>query len=395
MIYILIIITPVLLLLLIHMSFLIYQVGCGIYKAFDLRNDACDDVGEKRSELSTVILIPVCNERSEILKRTLQKCVNVDKCTEVVVVENSTNQQMKEAAIDACREMGVTCHAIGNLGNKARALNHFLRRRGHEFDCIAVLDVDQQPEKHFITSLTRYFCNDKIAIVQAPQVFINEKENLLTYLYCSMQAVYFSAITVGKSALGFTTCSGTNFVAKFQALRDVGYFDETCKTEDTATSLALHKNGYQIKYADLLVARGLAPSTIYALFVQLSRYVIGNNQVLFLAIRAFFDGNNPLTFFYFANYAHFASTLILAGTGFYAVSILGYMYPESFIMSASVVTLFFILAGRKTSFLKGLSSLLMFGALSPICPWISLNIFNYNGQFSVTPKHEVTPNVSD
>lgn len=83
-------------------------------------------------------------------------------------------------------------------------------------------------------------------------------------------------------------CAGTSFVARREALRDIGYFTTDSISEDYFTGIRLAARGYELAYLDEKLSAGLAAESIGAHIDQRLRWVRGTLQ-------AFFIKSNPLT----------------------------------------------------------------------------------------------------
>ena len=75
---------------------------------------------------NVVVLIPVCNEKSSILKDTLIKCKQLENNPYIIVIENSSSNLHKQSNIQICVDLNINYVSIPNLGNKAKALNYYL-----------------------------------------------------------------------------------------------------------------------------------------------------------------------------------------------------------------------------------------------------------------------------
>ena len=320
-----------------HFVFLVIQLLYGLNKKehYNKRNIQKLSLHSKDTVL---ILIPVCNENRHILKKTLLSVKRLKGNFKIFVIENSSLLEHKKSLIDTCKDLSIEYISIPRLGNKAKAINLCIKKYFINYKYLAIFDVDQQPDEFFLSKLLPILETDsKIALVQCPQAFRNRKSNLLSFFYSCMQKLYFEGISIYRDRLGFSTCFGTNFIVKISALKSVDYFDETIKNEDIATSFKLHTAGYKIKYHNTPLAYGLAPENFKSLIIQMKKYTISNNQLLFKILR-----NLPslkyshINFSFVIYYIHSLISLFIGGIFFYCSSICLYFYQLNFILFLSI-----------------------------------------------------------
>ena len=380
----------ILLLGMVHFTVVILQLFLSLF--FSPDPGETEDTGVLASEKRVVVLIPVCNEDPLILENTLLKCKDLENCTEIVVIENSSIDSYKRSLLAVCDELGVNSISIPNLGNKARALNCWLRENSDRYDYVALLDVDQQPERDFITTILPFFEKDeKLSLVQTPQAFRNANTNIISFLYSCMQMAYFDGISDARSRLKFSTCFGTNCMVRTDILRKVGFFDEECVIEDIATSYRIHALGYSLRYVKKHLVKGLAPTNIKGLMTQMKRYVIGSNQMVYMIIKDILSGglrrSNP---YLLASYLHSTASLSIAGLVLY-VSVLCYFFsdvPAFFYLLKYLYPLFLILLLIRVRHIRVVLGNFFFLLLTPFFLIHTFRFASYNSIFCVTPKEE-------
>ena len=76
----------------------------------------------------------------------------------------------------------------------------------------------------------------------------------------------------GYDALGFISCTGTNFVVRAAALKEVGGSPTYTLTEDFALGMALKMYGWHCRYVQEYLAIGEAPDQIRNCYQQRSRW---------------------------------------------------------------------------------------------------------------------------
>ena len=245
-------------------------------------------VREKRYNPTVDILIPTYNEPDFIVKRTIMGCqaINYDR-KQVYILDDTKRQSIKQLA----QQLG--CHYItrpDNSGAKAGNLNNALKQTYG--DLVVVFDADFVPTSNFLERTVGFFQQEKIALVQTPQTFYNPdpvSRNLgLEGVLTSEEEVFYRYLQPIKDGAGSVVCSGTSFVARRDALKEIGYFATDSVSEDYFTGIRLAASGYELAYLDEKLSAGLAAESIGAHVDQRIRWVRGTLQ-------AFFIKSNPLT----------------------------------------------------------------------------------------------------
>jgi cellulose synthase/poly-beta-1,6-N-acetylglucosamine synthase-like glycosyltransferase len=333
------------------------------------------------------VLIPVCDESIIMLSNTIDSCNEIIGANKIVVIENSRDLENKYKVINACCRLGVEYISIPNLGNKARAINYWLKYHCND-EYVAIFDADQNPEKTFLIETMCFFgINDKVAIVQTPQDFRNENNSIISMMYTYMQKIFFTVISNSRSKIGFAGCFGTNFVFKVDALKKIGMFDENIITEDSATAYKLYQFGYEIRYIDKLLATGLAPISFSALNTQIKRYVTGNNQLLCKILTDMIFEFNWKNFYIYFCFMHSSMSYIISA----AWLILCIFLFHNLIFSLIAINTFILLSFLSVLMIKSEKALLgiIFGILlTPLHLIHTVNYFGYSEYFKVTEKIE-------
>ncbi|KAK9864111.1 hypothetical protein WJX84_001594 [Apatococcus fuscideae] len=85
----------------------------------------------------------------------------------------------------------------------------------------------------------------------------------------------------GYDALGFISCTGTNFLVRAKAFVEVGMSPQYTMTEDFALGMELKKKKWHCRYVQAYLAVGEAPDQIRNCFQQRSRWTKGHFQIMF------------------------------------------------------------------------------------------------------------------
>jgi cellulose synthase (UDP-forming) len=208
---------------------------------------------------------------------------------------NEQETQQYRAAIDElCRRIGVNLFRRRWHGAKAGMINDFLDfieehpPTGYEFSqfqktgtpgdekYIAIFDADMNPLPDFAEGLVQVMeANEKIAFVQRPQYYSNFENNRVARAAGLQQVIFYEYICEGKGSQDAMFCCGTNVMFRRQALVQVGGFDESSVTEDFATSIKLHSNGWSSAYLNRICAFGMGPQDLGGYFKQQFRWALG------------------------------------------------------------------------------------------------------------------------
>lgn len=167
----------------------------------------------------------------------------------------------------------------GNINNALRALS----RLPDPPEFISILDADFVPTPQFLTRALTLFRDDRVAIVQTPQHFINAdpvQGNLsAARVWPDEQRYFFDVLMASKDAWGAAFCCGTSSVLRFSALMKIGGFPTDSVTEDYLVTLRLRAIGYQTVYLNERLSLGLAPEGLKEYITQRSRWCLGFVQI--------------------------------------------------------------------------------------------------------------------
>src|SRR5246127_3175000 len=221
--------------------------------------------------------------------------------------ENDQTMQQYRLAIDQlCSSVGVNLFRRRWRGAKAGMINDFLAflegkpPEGCEFHqfqkaCtpgmekyIAIFDTDMNPLPDFAEELVQIMeANEKIAFVQRPQYYSNFENNRVARGAGLQQGIFYEYICEGKGAQDAMFCCGTNVMFRREALVQVGGFDESSVTEDFATSIELHSNGWSSAYLNRICSFGMGPQDLDGYFQQQFRWALGTARACRQIVRNF------------------------------------------------------------------------------------------------------------
>jgi cellulose synthase (UDP-forming) len=159
--------------------------------------------------------------------------------------------------------------------------------------------------------------DEKMAYVQTPQYYTNFQENRIARAASLQQIIFYEYICSGKGIRDAMVCCGSNVLIRTDALIDVGGFDETTVTEDFATSLRFHLNGWKTQYYNKVGVFGMGPEDMKNYFKQQARWAMGAAELLKQVIVNFIK--NPFKLSLIKWWEYFLSTSFYFSSFTYAI----------------------------------------------------------------------------
>lgn len=401
--------------------------------ASDMPRITRDTVPELKDYPPVAIVVASYKEPLDVLEDTLTCFYNLTYPNKHIFFLDDTRydlpkddpKQMAEyrAKIDdLCRRIGVNLFRRPWRGAKAGMINDFLdyladkpvaqasltsfedRPRTGPEKYVIVFDADMNPLPDFVEPLVAFMeQHQKLAFIQTPQYYSNFEANRVAKAAGLQQAVFYEYICEGKSAQDAMFCCGTNVILRRAALLDVGGFDETSVTEDFATSLRFHMNGWSSAYLNKICAFGMGPEDLGGYFKQQFRWALGTVGLLRSIGREFLRGPSRLPSAKWWEY-------FLSGTHYFvgwvflimAVCPLLFLFTDtpSYFARPELYFLFFLpyiiltvtiflysMSQRKYGFRELAQGILLQAITFPVYMQASLQgILGVRGSFGITPK---------
>ncbi|MEK6202332.1 MAG: glycosyltransferase, partial [Desulfobulbaceae bacterium] len=145
--------------------------------------------------------VPAYNEPPEMMIETLNALARLDYPRyEVIVIDNNTKDPAIWQPVEAhCAVLNATLpiphfrffHRAPLAGFKAGALNFALTQTAPETVVIAAIDSDYQVSPLWLRDLTPQFARPEVAIVQAPQDYYDDQENLFKAMWYAEYRGFF------------------------------------------------------------------------------------------------------------------------------------------------------------------------------------------------------------
>ena len=155
-----------------------------------------------------------------------------------------------------------------------------MRQTAGDAEVIAVIDSDYVVDSKWLRDLTPQFLKKKVAIVQAPQDYRDDRENLFKSMCYSEYRGFFSIGMVVRNERNAIIQHGTMTMVRRKVLEEVGGWAEWCITEDAELGLRIFEEGYEAFYVDKSYGKGLMPDNFINFKKQRFRWAYGSVQIM-------------------------------------------------------------------------------------------------------------------
>lgn len=263
-------------------------------------------------------------EPPEMVILTLNSLAHLDyQNFEVLVIDNNTPDEALWKPVEAwCEKAGPRFrffHLPQWPGFKAGALNFALQQTDPRAEVVGVVDADYAVSRHWLSSLMGHFDEPQVAVVQAPQAHRDFEANFFQRM-CNWEFEGFFRIGMHhRNERNAIIQHGTMTLIRRSALEEAGGWAEWCICEDAELGLRLMHAGYETRYVDRVLGRGLTPVDFKAFKSQRFRWAFGAMQIL-KGHWGWLTGKSPLTagqryhfltgwFSWFADALHFVFAL--------------------------------------------------------------------------------------
>ncbi|MBD8899654.1 glycosyltransferase family 2 protein [Rhodanobacter sp. DHG33] len=241
------------------------------------------DVPEKQPFVS--IHLACYNEPPDMVIVTLDSLAELDyENYEVLVIDNNTKDPAVWGPVkDYCEKLGKRFrffHLEPWPGFKAGALNFGLKETSPEADVVAVIDADYVVRHDWLSTLTGYFHDPKVAVVQCPQAHRDFEHNRFRRMTAWEFDGFFRIGMHHRNERNAIIQHGTMTMVRRTALEGTGGWSEWTICEDAELGLRLMHAGYELVYVDELMGKGLTPADFKAYKSQRYRWAFGAMQIL-------------------------------------------------------------------------------------------------------------------
>ncbi|HJV25747.1 MAG TPA: glycosyltransferase [Aromatoleum sp.] len=231
------------------------------------------------------IHLACCNEPPEMVIATIDSLAAMQyQNFEVLVLDNNTKDEALWKPLEKrCEELGSRFrfyHLDNWPGFKAGALNFGLRQTDPRAEVVGVVDADYVVSPDWLSCLIPHFAERNVSVVQAPQAH-RDWETQPFRRMCNWEFDGFFRIGMHhRNERNALIQHGTMTLVRRSALEEVGGWSEWCICEDTELGLRLIEKGYDTRYVDHILGRGLTPADFPAIKSQRFRWAFGAMQIL-------------------------------------------------------------------------------------------------------------------
>jgi exo-beta-1,3-glucanase (GH17 family)/cellulose synthase/poly-beta-1,6-N-acetylglucosamine synthase-like glycosyltransferase len=231
------------------------------------------------------IHVPAYNEPPHMMIETLDALARLNYPSfEVLIIDNNTRDPRVWGPVDEhCHELGPRFrffHVDPLNGFKAGALNYALKETDPQAGIIAVIDSDYVVDPAWLKDLVPQFSNERIALVQAPQDYRDDRVNLFKAICYSEYQGFFHIGMITRNERNAIIQHGTMTMVRRDVLEEIGGWGEWCITEDAELGLRIFEHAYDAIYMPKSYGQGLMPDTFGDYQKQRFRWAYGAIQIL-------------------------------------------------------------------------------------------------------------------
>ncbi|MHB8788762.1 MAG: glycosyltransferase family 2 protein [Desulfobulbaceae bacterium] len=245
--------------------------------------------------------VPAYNEPPEMMIDTLDALSRLDYPNyEVIVIDNNTKDPAVWQPVRRhCAKLGPRFrffHEDHLAGFKAGALNYALARTAPEAEVVAVIDSDYMVTRSWLRDLVPQFTKPSLAIVQAPQDYRDDRDNLFKAMCYAEYRGFFYIGMITRNERNAIIQHGTMTMVRKSVLEEVGGWAEWCITEDAELGLKIFEKGYEAVYIAKSYGHGVMPDTFIDFKKQRFRWAYGAVQIMRRHARSLLSrGDSKLT----------------------------------------------------------------------------------------------------
>ncbi|MFE4799243.1 bifunctional polysaccharide deacetylase/glycosyltransferase family 2 protein [Streptomyces sp. NPDC056708] len=227
------------------------------------------------------VLVPAYNER-ECIANTVRSLVASDHPVEIIVIDDGSTDGTA-GIVEAMRLPQVRVIRQRNAGKPA-ALNNGIAHSRH--DIVVMMDGDTVFEPATVRELVQPFADPRVGAV-AGNAKVGNRDSLIG---AWQHIEYVMGFNLDRRMYDILRCMPTipGAVGAFrrEALDRIGGMSEDTLAEDTDVTMALHRDGWQVVYAENARAWTEAPETVQQLWSQRYRWSYGTMQAIWKHRRA-------------------------------------------------------------------------------------------------------------
>ncbi|MFJ9583742.1 glycosyltransferase [Streptomyces acidicola] len=230
------------------------------------------------------VLVPAYNE-AKCIENTVNSLMASEHPVEVIVIDDGSSDGTARI-VENMRLPGVRVVRQHNAGKPA-ALNRGLRNA--RYDLIVMMDGDTVFEPSTVRELVQPFADPRVGAV-AGNAKVGNKDSLIG---AWQHIEYVMGFNLDRRMYDILRCMPTipGAVGAFRrsALERVGGMSEDTLAEDTDITMAMHRDGWRVVYAEDARAWTEAPETVQQLWSQRYRWSYGTMQAIWKHRRAIIE----------------------------------------------------------------------------------------------------------
>ncbi|MFE4664200.1 glycosyltransferase [Streptomyces sp. NPDC056716] len=230
------------------------------------------------------VIVPAYNE-AKCIEQTVRSLMASDHPIEVIVVDDGSTDGTARIVEDL-RLPGVRVVRQLN-GGKPAALNRGIANAGH--DLIVMMDGDTVFEPSTVRELVQPFGDPRVGAV-AGNAKVGNRDSLIG---AWQHIEYVMGFNLDRRMYDVLRCMPTipGAVGAFRrsALERVGGMSDDTLAEDTDITMALHRDGWRVVYAENARAWTEAPESVQQLWSQRYRWSYGTMQAIWKHRKALVD----------------------------------------------------------------------------------------------------------
>ncbi len=241
------------------------------------------------------IHLPCHNEPPEMVIQTLASLARMDyRNFEVLVLDNNTKSEdvwkpveryvdrlnEHDGQSDVARPRFRFFHLENWPGFKAGALNFGIGETDSRAEIVGVVDADYVVDQDWLKVTVAHFDAPRVAVVQCPQAHRDWQHNAFQRMTSWEYDGFFRIGMHHRNERDAIIQHGTMTLVRKRALVDTGGWSEWCICEDAELGLRLMNAGWETRYIDAVLGRGLTPSNFSGYKSQRFRWAFGAMQIL-------------------------------------------------------------------------------------------------------------------
>ncbi|MDX3711369.1 glycosyltransferase [Streptomyces europaeiscabiei] len=232
------------------------------------------------------VLVPAYNE-AKCIEKTVRSLVASDHPIEVLVIDDGSSDGTAHIVEELGKDLpGVRVVRQLNAGKPA-ALNRGIANARHEI--IVMMDGDTVFERSTVRELVQPFADPRVGAV-AGNAKVGNRDSMIG---AWQHIEYVMGFNLDRRMYDILRCMPTipGAVGAFrrEALERVGGMSEDTLAEDTDITMAMHRDGWHVVYAENARAWTEAPESVQQLWSQRYRWSYGTMQAIWKHRGAIFD----------------------------------------------------------------------------------------------------------